>query len=340
MSKLSRIDEDTLKMLREKAAAGTISESEAVVRSVLEDRYNMFLEEGVQKLRQDKEGGAKRRVTMFLSKFGISAKESSKPQRQHSGLDSNNGEASPLSESDEESILTPVFPGCSHWSWICPDLIVGAVPHAGMTTDKAAHLLGLRDQLHRQKCSLAVVVSCLEVDELMQSPLTHEFAQPKDWDDQLRVTTFLHLPLPADHQMPIDLPFADALQVCSQVFAALHPRDGISSSEMSSAHYRPVAFIHCLAGNSRAWVLAMCYLTSQLVLSFAAADELLRRFRPEVNPSPAQVDYVNKFVQFCAMPIAEKRSSDEQNYHDILARILQMPPKYRQRLMKDLEKLT
>ena len=205
-------------------------------------------------------------------------------------------------------------------------LIVGAPPHA----ERAPSLTNLLEQCTQRGVVVGCVVSCLELDEAVSSPLLAEVAQPRDWERILNVTTFLNSPFPHDPRATVDVPYSDVLDVCNQMHRTV-----------TTPPRNKVVFLHCKTGKRRSWILAMCYLISQLCLTYGEAEQLLRSQRRAFEPSDVQVDYVKGFETFVGSPQPMKtRSSDEAKYLSILTELLSLPSEYRQRIISDIEKLT
>jgi hypothetical protein len=140
---------------------------------------------------------------------------------------------------------------------------------------------------------------------------------------------FVHIGLPTNLEAEVATPIADMVAVCAQVHDAI-------------VHHGRCVFMHCKAGLSRCWVLAMCYLTAHRSMTVDEADGLLSVVRPQLKPTAAQRRFVDKFVEHVMSQRAPPRSKeeDEAAYYKVLAELLSLPPAYRQRIVCDIEQLT
>lgn len=102
---------------------------------------------------------------------------------------------------------------------------------------------------------------------------------------------------------------------------------------------KKVVFVHCKAGLARSWVFAMCYLLCILHKSYDEADSYLRNIR-SFDPQPCHVTFVKRFEGYIKSPRFASQTDEEEKYVKILADVLSLSPKYRLKLLQDLEKLT
>ena len=115
---------------------------------------------------------------------------------------------------------------------------------------------------------------------------------------------------------------------------------------LTQAHSRQperkkVAYVHCKAGAQRCYVVAACYLMSQHARSPDEVERFLRGLRPAFRPSAAQLEFVKAFGEYIARPLVlQPRSDDEERYQTVLAEVLSLSVRSRERLLRDLEKLT
>jgi hypothetical protein len=102
---------------------------------------------------------------------------------------------------------------------------------------------------------------------------------------------------------------------------------------------RKVVFVHCKAGLARSWVFGMCFLMYHFHKTFDEADQYLRSLR-SFMPKPCHVVFARSFAAYISSPKFAAHSDEEDKYIRLLAEVLSMAPKYRQKLLQDLEKLT
>lgn len=328
MAGLKREDEHRLLSLRQRveAADPTLTETDLLWLSVLEDRYAFFLEEGVKAL---KAASAQRDGT-----GSTPPSEPASPQRSSSFLGnvvskiggrlrSTSTAAVATSAQLEAARL------CKHWTWVADRLIVGALPLADPTAgDPSAHLTGLRDQCRDRSSNVSIVVSALELDEASAPDLVG-FASPRDWEEVLGTSTFVQVALPADPTKAVTTTPADMAAVCVQVHDAI-------------VHKGECVYVHCKAGLGRSWCVVMCYLIAQRNMTLGEAESMLCVLRPTMVPSDPQRAFVVAFedhIRTQRAPLAPK-AQDEERYYKLLADLLSLPPQYRTRLVRDLEQLT
>lgn len=102
---------------------------------------------------------------------------------------------------------------------------------------------------------------------------------------------------------------------------------------------RKIVFVHCKAGLARSWVFGMCYLMVQHHLPYDEADQYLRSLRGFM-PKPCHVVFVRSFAAYITSPKYAAHTDEEEKYIRLLTEVLSMSPKYRIKLLQDLEKLT
>jgi hypothetical protein len=329
MSEMKREDENRLKRLTERSEARdpTMTELDYLWLSVLEDRYTRFLEEGVRIMRataslhEMKTGGNGSVVGNFLSSVGKSVRRGGGITSPKSG--------GPTSPATDTARL------CKHWSWVSDSLIVGALPLAAPCGgDPSAHLHGLKEQCQARACSVGLVVSCLELCE--NDGDLAAFAGPRDWEEQLGVSAFVHVALPMQLDAEIDVDMGELVAACDQMHEVV-------------VREKKAVYLHCKAGTARSWVVVMAYLISQRFLNVDEARGLLAVVRQKYAPTPAQEAFVRRFAAYLAedgpqlmrnSSLAQAEMSDAEKYSKLLTELLSLPREYRQRLVKDLERLS
>ena len=366
MSGLKREDELKMKEYERVEAAGRVcdlSEEDLMHYSLLRDRYDNFIEEGMRKMREAAPTSSTRLDAPKNFK-GLFAKLS--PRRKpiegsfgSVGSDRTDGGAlkSPVLASNCSLDITPMDldgVACSgrHWSWVTEQIIVGAIPFAAQTRDTPGHLSELGNQCLQRKVQIVGVVSCLEFDEFVSTP---GFAGAREWETQLNVTTFITAPLPRSGDVSIPKTTLDEMiSVCAQVRQLLSVESSCPAASLSTTNgamrrlslakppeKRKAVYVHCKAGKQRSWVVAMCYLISQHQRSFDEADALCRGRRSSFAPTDAQIAFVQSFAEYVTQPrLSKERNDDEEKYQMVLADVLSLPTKLRLRLISDLEKLT
>uniref|UniRef100_A0A7S1W4W3 Tyrosine specific protein phosphatases domain-containing protein n=1 Tax=Neobodo designis TaxID=312471 RepID=A0A7S1W4W3_NEODS len=351
---LKRVDEHKLQELQDRAARGDpdMTEMDLLWLSVLQDRYALFLEEGLRLLKKSQpqrapapnsppatpnsppgsaspssspapESGAAARIGSLFGRLrGASSVFSGASPVNNNSLSSSGSFAGGGPQQQETAKL------CRHWSWVADYLVLGAVPLAEAGTDPSAHLIGLKEQCKERSKTVSVVVSALEFDEAAEEAM-RPFAGPREWEEIMGTDAFVHIGLPKDLDAEVTTPIADMVAVCAQVHDAI------------VSHGRCV-FMHCKAGLARCWVLAMCYLTAHRNMTVDEADGLLSVVRPQLKPTEQHRVFVGRFVEHIMAQRAPPRSKeeDEATYYRVLAELLSLPPQYRQRIVRDIEQLT
>jgi hypothetical protein len=335
---LKRVDEHKLQELQDRAARDdpALTETDLLWLSVLQDRYALFLEEGLKALKaaQPARSGPSPTSSTYDSNGSMSNTPSSPGGPPPSsfvgsllgrvggrlrGL-SSGSPAAPLQQ--ETSKL------CKHWSWVADYLVIGAIPLADPSmTDPSAALIGLRDQCKDRNTTVSLVVSAMELEEAASEDL-RPFATPREWETVLGTDSFVHISLPRDLHARVTTPVEDMAAVCAQVHDAI-------------IHHGRCVYLHCKAGLSRCWAVAVCYLVAHRNMTVGEADSMLQVVRPQLKPTAAHREYVARFAEFIAsqrMPLRSKEE-DESKYYRVLADLLSLPPQYRQRLVRDLDQL-
>lgn len=310
MSGLTRSDEDRLKEIVQRRDTVGLDETEELELSVLEERYNRFLLEGLKKLRESSptvpSSSGSGSFRSPRGSFTNLIKRVTSPIR---------GKPTAPAETDGDEI--------KHWSWILPRLVLGAIPSVENTSDKSAHLLGFKEECQQRRVTCGLVVSCIESDDAVAL-----FAQPRDWEEVLGVMSFVHFPLPENPTVPIEVELTDLAFVLRQIDSTINANK--------------VVYVHCKAGRARGWVLVMCYLIGVRKLSFSEADDLVKTRRDRVAPSETQREFVKQYatsLERATVQYPSSRTGLEERYQALLAELLSMPALYRARMVRDLEKL-
>jgi hypothetical protein len=160
---------------------------------------------------------------------------------------------------------------------------------------------------------------------------------------------------PSSDPSPIDAAMEELLTVCQNAHRAVDSDSdanrsperarGLSVLRQRLSFTAPrqdkkkVIYVHCKTGLSRSYVFAMCYLVSQRGLGLHEADQYLRSLR-QFAPRPVHVAMVERFHQYIKNPRFQEKSAEEERYVRVLADVLSLPPKYRHRLLQDMDKLT
>jgi protein-tyrosine phosphatase len=147
--------------------------------------------------------------------------------------------------------------------------------------------------------------------------------------------------------LPSNPAFEEIITVCQNISKLIEPELAAGGSKKghrlsivgSKQDRRKVVYVHCKAGLSRSWVFSMCYLMYHLHKSYDEADQYLRSLRGFM-PKPCHVTFVRSFAAYISTPKFAAVSDEEEKYIRLLAEVLSMSPKYRQKLLQDLEKLT
>lgn len=147
--------------------------------------------------------------------------------------------------------------------------------------------------------------------------------------------------------LPSDPVFEEIIAVCQNVAKIMEPDDADKKGDglkhrlsiASRPGRRRVVYVHCKAGLARSWVFAMCFLMYQHHRTFEEADTYLRSLR-NFTPKPVHISLVQRFASYITSPKFAATSDDEDKYIRLLADVLSLAPKYRQKLLQDLEKLT
>lgn len=320
MSGLSRDDENLRNSLLKRQSepdGHPLTEAEELWLSVLNDRYEKFLEEGLQAMKSQlpssKGGpsfgqGVKSSVSSFFSKIGkgiqfASLSPDGSPTSDSfavNGGGGGSGSAVATASADLSAYdLEPPHQSAKHWSWIIKDkLIVGGVPLADPSvTDPSGHIRGVRAQCKERNCKIGLVVSCIDTLGELSRPEDRldAFAKPKDWEKHLGVSCFAELALPEDQGEIIEVPPSDTLSVCRMI------NDVMASGK--------AIYLHCKAGKARCWCIAMCFLITQRGMSFDSAQEWLRRMRPQMSGSAIHALYCQQVADYAsANPQPEKGS--------------------------------
>lgn len=278
-------------------------------------------------------------------------------------------DGSPVSAGASLLVAPPQSSG-KLWTWAFDYLIVGGIPYASPTTDTPGHLSDLHEQCFQRRSAIAAVVSCLDVEE----PVPNGFAVAKDWEVQLSTNTFFHVTcIPAgappagesegaatsptsnvEAAPVVNQAFEELISVCQNVQKLCDVDPGAATrrkaSETNSIRHRlsivarpqgrkKVVYVHCKTGLTRSWVFLMIFVIFTYGKTFEEADLYLRGLRA-FDPKPHQIDFVKRFVTYLESPRASAVNDDEEKYVRILAEVLSLAPKYRSKLLQDLEKLT
>ncbi|CUG88069.1 dual specificity protein phosphatase, putative [Bodo saltans] len=145
--------------------------------------------------------------------------------------------------------------------------------------------------------------------------------------------------------LPSNPAFEEIIAVCQNISKLMEPEGSASSSKKrlsivgSKQDRRKVVYVHCKAGLSRSWVFSMCFLMYHFHKSYDESDQYLRSLRAFM-PKPCHVAFVRSFAAYISTPKFAAVSDEEEKYIRLLAEVLSMSPKYRQKLLQDLEKLT
>ena len=203
MSGLKREDEYKLKQLQQQAqdeGRQNMAEDDQLLLLLLEDRYSKFLDEGLRKLRETSPTSPRGLSRLFSSSNNSKRPTSAKEPSPNSTPAPSNDAASNDSIMSAPSGTPGANNGCfafsnppaqasgKHWTWILDNLVVGAIPYAAPTPDTPGHLCELLEQCFQRKSMIAVVVSCIDVEESTPPG----FALAKDWETILNTNTFLH----------------------------------------------------------------------------------------------------------------------------------------------------
>lgn len=144
--------------------------------------------------------------------------------------------------------------------------------------------------------------------------------------------------------LPSNPAFEEIIAVCQNISKLMESETNASKKHRlsivgSKQERRKVVYVHCKAGLSRSWVFGMCFLMYHLHKSYDDADQYLRSLRGFM-PKACQVAFVRSFAAYISTPKFAAQSDDEEKYIRLLAEVLSMSPKYRLKLLQDLEKLT
>ncbi|RNF06515.1 hypothetical protein TraAM80_04021 [Trypanosoma rangeli] len=376
MSCLRREDELKLKELTELAAAvgrQNLPEDDQLVMLYLEDRFNRFLEEGLRRLRGESDGGKATGLSnLFRTKLMTSLPRrvhsvklpESQPPNANKNLHGEERSLDAIVRTPNERFVTsPPRPAAGKlWTWVLDDLAVGGVPHSDTKEDGAGHMLELWRQCLARGGSMLLVVSCLEVGEVIPPG----FATLQDWERFPGVVDYYSVPfIPPEKQgnpprveteilevlhtvcksVYSALPFVDAGQVDTQKklldstgHCSMFRFGGRKRRALLKFSHQPIVYIMCKTGLTRAWVFAMAYLMSQYGMGYPEAEQLLHKLRP-FHPSPTQVEMALTFSTAIKPRHTEGRS-EEHRYLELLAQVLSLSPSYRSRLLCDLKRST
>lgn len=407
MSGLTRTDESRLAALRKRAAAaeerGTsrpelrwapsttapapgraplvttdqspLTEAEELQLSLLEERYEAFLQEGIRKLRSTGSPPSRARPSHqahsdpSVKQGGGSWSVLSKLVGPHVAQrirTSITGKDAPESDEPQRSCVK------HHWTWLTENFVVGAVPYAvinvgavpysSMASDHSGHLLGLKDQCIHRNCRIALVVSLMELDELERDGLEYAgYAQPRDWEEMMSVTTFVHVPMPRDMHLRDRTSEAAATTVAAQqqeeeeeeaasdeeprtsrggaIATPSYPlvyvqmRDAFRAiAAVTSGATSAAVFVHCKSGKYRSWAFTMCFLVATRGLTYDEAKDLLRLSRPVFVTTPELELFVCQFVQWFSSeghllpPSADAATRGDPAAEDVPAALMSPSP--------------
>ena len=218
MSGLSRDDENWRNSLLKRQSepdGNPLTEAEELWLSILNDRYEKFLEEGLQAMKSQlpsSKGGPtfastmKESVSSFFGRVGKGMKFATlSPDGSPTGDSFSSGYNNVNNNNSIQDFETePPHPTAKHWSWIIKDkLIVGGIPLADPhITDPSGHIRGVRAQCKERGVKIGLVVSCIDTHgELSrEGDRLDSFAKPKDWEKHLSVSCFAELALPENYK--------------------------------------------------------------------------------------------------------------------------------------------
>ena len=345
---LSRTQETLLNILESKKAKEGLTEDEDVVYSLLHDRYQIFLEEGMKKLRRDSSKSMKKQKGYFFSK----KRKTEKPEEEdqiHSG---------------------------THWSWITPNLIIGALPLCGENTDYLGHISELKKEIEQENKRLKVVVCCIPEDESVPDPAM-DWACKKVWKDHFHNIITISFPILQEQEITKTQTLSSMASLCQSITSFIpfsnnhHNNDishslGMSLSNISKSKYlkmstdkvkvpdncpnaatsgvlgsvdqENVVYIYCKTGASRSWAVLMCVLIFSENLSIEDAELFIKTSRSKVNPAPHHFEFIKKFAEYCEQSYTSENSKNEDSYIKFYQQVLKLPINLKLKLYNDLSK--
>lgn len=270
-----REEERRLHELEQKARSddACMTDDEAAELAFISQRYQQFIEEGQQRLRD----GANSSPSSSHPVANTMADSFSKAGKAAYFWTSLMATAVPGYLGRKAGVTSAFL----HWNLIVDHLLLGALPVVTQVGNSGNHLVVLKEQLDARGEALGMVVACLEEEEMNGFGINViQFAREADWREY--VNPNLRYVRLAMEDTTARVPFEDVAKVVDEMHQCAY-------------HQKMTVYVHCKAGKGRSWMVVMCYLVSYGGMSYDEAKALVERRREHVNPSIAQQCFAREF---------------------------------------------
>jgi hypothetical protein len=177
------------------------------------------------------------------------------------------------------TLLPEALPKSNHWNKICDGLILGALPIATSVLGYGNHAEKIINECNKDGRPLGAVYSVVNPFEIKGEGLGFlKPVSPECWKSK-KVN---------HHLIPMD-DFGGNIDL-KQVKATVDDMHKQIESGRS-------VYVHCKAGKGRSFTFVVCYLLMHTNLNVTEIFALIRKQRPQVSPSNAQFETIEKFRQ-------------------------------------------